>query len=598
RHDQAMFYIDVPNGAVATGLRTLGTRAGRPYWFSGELLEAEAAAEKYRELTGIGGYYPKDPALLSWRSQGLLALQVFPCPPGGDKVVEYTLVIPTEYRDGAHHLELPPLGTEQLVASIKAHAADPKDRLLVGGTPPPAIIKPEWGTSLDFALVPHDTPRLGGNLVATEFAPNRILTRYAVEAAPHLSEVPRGAHIVLVLDTSLSTDSGFIDRAKLAFDAYLSHFTDASVELVTFNRKLERPFGGFVTVADARTRLEALAVRRGNGSDVDRALAEADRLLAGSGAGARRVVMLTDGLTRQGLTPERLRAATSTSGAALHVGLLDDGPPSLTRNDDHPWASGLRPNHGLVWRASVSESASPAETRTAFEEWARPKRLDHLHVYSSELGLQTVLEESPAVLDEGQGFENLLITERAAPWLAIEGELWTERVTNTFTLDKKSEKRWSALVFGSSLLSELSEPEMMTLAVRGGAVSPVTSYLAIEPGVRPSTEGLDWGLGLSGFGSGGGGMGSGATSVSGMAPALDREAFLKGHIADDWRRCGGRPDTATITLETTSAEIANIQSVDITVSDALLTTCLREAVWDLVLPAAFSEEWNSFTIRV
>ena len=31
-----------------------------------------------QELTGIGGYYPKDPALLSWRAQGQLALQVFP----------------------------------------------------------------------------------------------------------------------------------------------------------------------------------------------------------------------------------------------------------------------------------------------------------------------------------------------------------------------------------------------------------------------------------------------------------------------------------------------------------------------------------------
>ena len=63
------------------------------------------------------------------------------------------------------------------------------------------------------------------------------------------------------------------------------------------------------------------------------------------------------------------------------------------------------------------------------------------------------------------------------------------------------EKLWSALVFGSNVLDELSEPEMMTLAMKGGAVSPVTSYLAIEPGVRPSTEGLDWGTG-QGFGSG------------------------------------------------------------------------------------------------
>ena len=79
KHDQAMLDItDLPEGAVATGLRTLAGDANKPIWYAAELLDAEVAAKKYRELTGIGGYYPKDPALLSWRSQGELALQVFP----------------------------------------------------------------------------------------------------------------------------------------------------------------------------------------------------------------------------------------------------------------------------------------------------------------------------------------------------------------------------------------------------------------------------------------------------------------------------------------------------------------------------------------
>src|SRR5215471_20966267 len=108
--DQAEFMIDLPENAVATGLRT---RAGSR-WFTGDLLEAEEAAAKYQELTGIGGYYPKDPALLSWQSQRLLALQVFPCPPHAEKTVEYTLTIPTDYRDGAFHVVLPRLGTEDV----------------------------------------------------------------------------------------------------------------------------------------------------------------------------------------------------------------------------------------------------------------------------------------------------------------------------------------------------------------------------------------------------------------------------------------------------------------------------------------------------
>src|SRR5687767_2651011 len=63
RPDQALFHIHNDAQLVATGLRTQAIVEGKPVWFEGELMEAEAAAAKYRELTGIGGYYPKDPAL-------------------------------------------------------------------------------------------------------------------------------------------------------------------------------------------------------------------------------------------------------------------------------------------------------------------------------------------------------------------------------------------------------------------------------------------------------------------------------------------------------------------------------------------------------
>ena len=60
RHDQALFDLYLPESAAAVGLRTLGLVDGRPHWFPGELMEAEAAARKYERLTGIGGAYPKD----------------------------------------------------------------------------------------------------------------------------------------------------------------------------------------------------------------------------------------------------------------------------------------------------------------------------------------------------------------------------------------------------------------------------------------------------------------------------------------------------------------------------------------------------------
>jgi hypothetical protein len=110
RHDQADWSISIPETAVATRLRTRGVLDGKPHWFEGDLMEAEEAAARYKELTGIGGYYPKDPALLSWRTRGELALQVFPVPPAERKTVSYTLLMPTVYQNGRFELTLPPLG--------------------------------------------------------------------------------------------------------------------------------------------------------------------------------------------------------------------------------------------------------------------------------------------------------------------------------------------------------------------------------------------------------------------------------------------------------------------------------------------------------
>jgi hypothetical protein len=193
--------------------------------------------------------------------------------------------------------------------------------------------------------------------------------------------------------------------------------------------------------------------------------------------------------------------------------------------------------------------------------------------------------------------EDLFVDESSAPRLVAEGELWTEPVTATIERDRKSEKLWSALVFGSPVLWDLTEPEMMTLAMKGRAVSPVTSYLAIEPGVRPSTEGIDWGSTGQGFGAGSGRLG-GSHRTSRPPRPLDREAFLSESIAKDWRRCGGRPGGASVTLETTVAEIVTVSSVSLVEKDALLERCLREAVWELILPVSFTGEWETFTIKV
>ena len=68
-------------------------------------------------------------------------------------------------------------------------------------------------------------------------------------------------------------------------------------------------------------------------------------------------------------------------------------------------------------------------------------------------------------------------------------------------------------------MNGLSESEMMVLAKHGRAVSPVTSYLAVEPGVRPSTEGIEFHTVLGADGEGTIFLGNLGTFGSGGAPS-------------------------------------------------------------------------------
>jgi hypothetical protein len=601
RHDQAVFWIEVPPSSVAVGLRTLGTLRGRPHWFDGELMEAEAAAARYQELTGVGGYYPKDPALLSWQSQTNLALQVFPCAPHAKKTVEYTLIMPTEYSEGQHRLTLFALGTERLPARLTARPAQQGDTILVDGKPLAnghAVRVPRDG-DVTLALVPHSPALLSGALAVKQFATGRVLTRYHVEAAPRLSTVPKGAWIVVVLDGSRSLGPEEAAGEVGAARAYLSHFPDAQVEVLTFDRDVHRRFGRFVTVKQGRADLEGYTIARRNGSNVDAALHQADQLLAGAPRQApRRIVLLTDARMRSSLTPQRLRATLGRSRALLQIGVLESAAAWLKRDDSHAWAMVARPTGGLVWHTGATNSPDEASQMEAvFEEWARPLRIDRLRVEAD--GIDPDESGFPTVLNEGEGLVDLRINPQPARSVRVEGELWASPVRTVLVPDTKETKRWSALVFGSELLNELSEPEMMTLAQYGGAVSPVTSYLAIEPGVRPSTEGLKLSESVAR-----GGIGHGSGTGSGMGfgrarPSFDPLEYLKQALAPGWAACGGQPDSADVELETTLAEVVDVLTVILdSSSDLVLERCLAQAVWDLDLPDAFDMPWHAWSISV
>lgn len=256
RHDQATIAIEVPTDAVATGLRTQGMVNGVPQWFAAELLEAERAAAKYKELTGIGGAYPKDPALLSWRQPGLYWLQVFPVGPNDDKTVEYTLRLPTSYAQGRDVLHLPALGTADRKAEIHVEPALGSDRVRV---------TPDEDGGFDAELTRGSAKPIEGALAVVPFGPGRVLMRQRFEAAAKLGEVPRGARVVVVMDASRSVDTARAHAQVLAARAYLQHFPDAEVETLLFDRKVTALHGRLVPVKDAIASLEKLTITGRNG---------------------------------------------------------------------------------------------------------------------------------------------------------------------------------------------------------------------------------------------------------------------------------------------------------------------------------------------
>jgi hypothetical protein len=251
-----------------------------------------------------------------------------------------------------------------------------------------------------------------------------------------------------------------------------------------------------------------------------------------------------------------------------------------------------RATGGVYWSAG-GNARDEDEMKEVYEEWARPLHVDRV----SLTGLRF---EVPARLDEGQAVEIEQIDETPARAVVVAGELWSSPIRTTLQPDAAYAKAWSAMVFGSDLLNELSEAEMMTLAKAGHAVSPVTSLLAIEPGVRPSTEGLEEDGSGQGFGSGHGRLGGSHVTRSPTIRTFNPAQWLADRLGREWKTCdttGTR--TAQVRVETTLDEVVDVPSLTITpAAPDAIGTCLAEAVWALDLPFAFDSSHATYDVQL
>jgi Vault protein inter-alpha-trypsin domain/von Willebrand factor type A domain len=421
--------------------------------------------------------------------------------------------------------------------------------------------------------------------------------RLELDVAPRLSELPRRAQVVFVIDASYSVGAERLDAELAIVRAYARDLPDAEIELVAYRRKARRVFGRMVPATELPRALDD-ARRRGrfalgNGSALDDGARLAAEVLAGR-AGPHRIVIETDGAVRRTLDEAQLRDAVATldPGAVVHVVVpsLDDEPAlRLARDDSAPLAVIATAHHGIFaeLRGFAAARAGLAEV---VRQLVRPLRLEQVVATAGGLSVPETLEEGSGVRLWSQGTRADTPAE-----LQLSAALWSDRVRLQLRPDAALAPAIAAFGFGAQLFEVLTEAEQMTLARLGRVVSPVTSYLAIEPGVRPSKIGLPagggtgWGtIGTGRYGTIGQGIGGGGTpALPDLAALIDQRPCLRAHPAGDAE--------VQLEVETTRDEIVD---VSVLAGAGPLAACLVEATWAVRLDARFDRDDETYVFTL
>ncbi|MCA9711710.1 MAG: proprotein convertase P-domain-containing protein, partial [Myxococcales bacterium] len=426
--------------------------------------------------------------------------------------------------------------------------------------------------------------------------------RLELEAAPQLRPLPKHASVVFVVDASHSAAP--VSEQLALVRAYMAHVPDAKAEVVLFRRFAERVTGDFLAPEALWPALErAQAEDRfepGNGSALDEGLSAAAAALR-ERRGPRRIVVLTDARLRSRFTVAdglaALRRAPRSTIAHVVVPESGSGEVRLVRADDHALAPIPAASGGVLFGLEGAGSAELKALEPAALALVRPISIDHFALDGIELA---DAPELPEVFAEGSAYGFMINAPHAPGRLTVRGKIWGRDFEREVRSTRAFGDATAAFVFSEDEHHDLTPEQMMKVALRGRAVSPVTSYLATEPGVRPSTIGLE--TSGSGFGSGAGTLGLGMAGLIGRggggasARRWTLEELIEGgvqacvaahHPAEGWR--------VELSVETTSQEIVDVEAVS---GSGALTECVVEAAWAVQLTWNFTAERAAHKLSV
>lgn len=502
------------------------------------------------------------------------------------------------------------------LAALDAGTLESWQLQLVGAGAPPAQAAadtpvfipdaPENASDGGVAMIELEPPamtELAARLGRVIASPAHAFGRLEIDVAPELRPLPKAAQVVFVIDASHTMSARGIDMQLAVARAYLAHVADAEVEVVLYRRFATRLFGSFAAARDFDARVEAARkagkLEPGNGSALDEGARLAASVLAGR-KGPPRIVMLTDDLLRQRWTNAAALAALKAAPAAtvVHIVKADPGEagdePTLARDDTHALSPIALAHRGILVEGS---DLAPTEHKRLVPialGLVRPVQIDHFKI----VGLEGDSDDrAPAVLREGSGVR-IVVDGKAAPaTVELVGMVWGDKFRRVVSADAAFSRAAAGWVFSEDDHDQLSPAEMMKVAMMGRAVSPVTSYLAIEPGVRPSTIGLE----RSGFGvgSGRGGMRGRTASMGVRSPRIPpqprqlMEAAIKACVKKHAPPAGWK---VRLGIESTYDEVVDVQ---LEAGETLaVAPCLLEAAWGIRLTAEYDQRRERFSFEI
>ncbi len=569
---EATWVLPLAEGAVADGFTM--TVNGAP--LAGEVLDANRAREVYESIVRSR----RDPGLLEYFGRGCLRARIFPIPAQGEVKVEvaYRQVLPERlglrrwsFALGAAGAE--GLAPERLVLDLSIRSRKPIKNAFAPLAAIQVLQKDEHEVRASFegtpaALSEHELAVYYG-LSEAEFGLDLLTHRGADDPEGTFlmlispkREWQTGERlkksIVFVLDTSGSMEGAKIEQAKAALRLFLASLEpDDRFDVVPFATEPEAFFGAPVPatserVAEAQARVERLIAA--GGTNIDGALTLALRGPAEEGR-VPIVVFLTDGEPTVGVTDPAaiLAAARAGNASKARVFVLGVGSQLDTRLLDT-----LAADHGGARDYVRAGERIDDKTRALLAKLSHPVMTDlELRVdglvptqlvpaWLPDLFAGDRLEIFGRYTGEGAHAIRLSgVVSGVRREYVYEGTFARATATDTaFLAPLWAERRVGVLLDAIRLNG--SNPELVDEIKRLGRayriVTPYTSHLIVEPGLR-----VAGGAGASGPGAPGG--------AGPRSPDRSGNTGTEGFFLGSGARAAGEPALEALAFELSRAGV-------------------------------------------